>query len=241
MTKIKKSEIVDIARKLFQENGYHGASMGDVAMASGLQKGSLYSHFSGKDELANAALELTLCRLTDRYKPTGNWQKDFLESVRVLTEYLKIEKRCIGLHFLYDLNTCADAVHVRQFFKGIKNHLVRILHNGLDADNADQLAEDALTIIEGATIWQIINNNDASMDRAVSMVQMLLAAKIANHGNEEPLSSEAVAILERYGKSKTLATHVECRLAEELAQTNADMISLRGALAGQIEAESCFL
>jgi AcrR family transcriptional regulator len=39
------------AARLFAEKGYHGTSIGDLAEALGVRKGSLYAHIEGKQEL----------------------------------------------------------------------------------------------------------------------------------------------------------------------------------------------
>ncbi|MEY3053366.1 MAG: hypothetical protein RLY31_3151 [Bacteroidota bacterium] len=46
-----KQRILEEAAKLFQEKGYLAASMRDIADRVGLRVSSLYSHFSGKEEL----------------------------------------------------------------------------------------------------------------------------------------------------------------------------------------------
>jgi TetR/AcrR family transcriptional regulator, cholesterol catabolism regulator len=45
------SSILDAAAKVFKEKGYYHASMSDIAKKTGLLKGSLYHHISGKEEL----------------------------------------------------------------------------------------------------------------------------------------------------------------------------------------------
>src|SRR5690349_8298152 len=45
------NEIRENAFQLFGRFGYDGASIDDIAKASGLSKGALYWHFRGKDEL----------------------------------------------------------------------------------------------------------------------------------------------------------------------------------------------
>lgn len=52
-----KERIKQIAMVLFSKRGYYGASMGDIADAVGIVKASLYSHYSGKDELFLAVAE----------------------------------------------------------------------------------------------------------------------------------------------------------------------------------------
>ena len=47
----RKSELTRAAARLFAEKGYHGTSVGDLADALGVQKGSLYSHIEAKADL----------------------------------------------------------------------------------------------------------------------------------------------------------------------------------------------
>ena len=47
----RRQELTRQAARLFAEKGYHGTSMGDLAEAMGVQKGSLYSLTESKQEL----------------------------------------------------------------------------------------------------------------------------------------------------------------------------------------------
>jgi AcrR family transcriptional regulator len=47
----RRSELTREAARLFAEKGYHGTSIGDLAAAMGVQKGSLYAHISSKQDL----------------------------------------------------------------------------------------------------------------------------------------------------------------------------------------------
>src|SRR5919202_2496677 len=47
----RRSELTREAARLFAEKGYHGTSIGDLAAALGVQKGSLYSHIESKQDL----------------------------------------------------------------------------------------------------------------------------------------------------------------------------------------------
>jgi TetR/AcrR family transcriptional regulator, cholesterol catabolism regulator len=47
----RRTELTRTAARLFAEKGYHGTSIGDLAEAMGVQKGSLYAHIAGKQEL----------------------------------------------------------------------------------------------------------------------------------------------------------------------------------------------
>jgi AcrR family transcriptional regulator len=47
----RRREVTREAAKLFAQKGYHGTSIGDIAEALGVQKGSLYAHIDSKEDL----------------------------------------------------------------------------------------------------------------------------------------------------------------------------------------------
>jgi AcrR family transcriptional regulator len=47
----RRRELTREAARLFAERGYHGTSIGDLAQALGVQKGSLYAHIRSKQDL----------------------------------------------------------------------------------------------------------------------------------------------------------------------------------------------
>src|ERR1700761_9643406 len=52
-----RQKIVETAAVLFNQRGFTGCSMGDIVEATGLEKGTLYGHFSTKEELALLAFD----------------------------------------------------------------------------------------------------------------------------------------------------------------------------------------
>jgi TetR/AcrR family transcriptional regulator, cholesterol catabolism regulator len=47
----RRDELTRQAARLFAEKGYHGTSIGEIAEALGVQKGSLYAHIESKQDL----------------------------------------------------------------------------------------------------------------------------------------------------------------------------------------------
>lgn len=60
-TPITERRIVDAATDLFYERGYHATTMRDIAAAVGIKAGSLYNHYSGKQDIL-----LRICLETSR-------------------------------------------------------------------------------------------------------------------------------------------------------------------------------
>lgn len=51
-----REKILEAARELFNAKGFNATTISDLVEATGMQKGSLYFHFSGKDEIAREVL-----------------------------------------------------------------------------------------------------------------------------------------------------------------------------------------
>jgi TetR/AcrR family transcriptional regulator, cholesterol catabolism regulator len=47
----RRTDLTRAAARLFAEKGYHGTSIGDLAQAMGVRKGSLYAHIESKEDL----------------------------------------------------------------------------------------------------------------------------------------------------------------------------------------------
>jgi AcrR family transcriptional regulator len=54
----KRRQIVDGARTVFMARGFDAASMGEIAKAAGVSKGTLYVYFKDKDELFKAIVAI---------------------------------------------------------------------------------------------------------------------------------------------------------------------------------------
>src|SRR6184192_3429157 len=52
-----RERLLDAARRVFASNGFHGASVEEIASAAGFSTGALYSNFDGKEDLFLALME----------------------------------------------------------------------------------------------------------------------------------------------------------------------------------------
>src|ERR1700749_2884915 len=53
----KRRQILDGASKVFMDLGFDDASMGEIARAAGVSKGTLYVYFADKNQLVEAIVE----------------------------------------------------------------------------------------------------------------------------------------------------------------------------------------
>jgi AcrR family transcriptional regulator len=63
----KRRAILDVAREVFQAEGYAAASMSEIAARVGGSKGTLYNYFRSKEELFSAFLTGTCQRLEETF------------------------------------------------------------------------------------------------------------------------------------------------------------------------------
>lgn len=61
----KRRQILDGARAVFMTSGFDGASMGEIARAAGVSKGTLYVYFDSKEALFEALTLEEKCRLAE--------------------------------------------------------------------------------------------------------------------------------------------------------------------------------
>jgi AcrR family transcriptional regulator len=60
-----RDRVLDAAREVFGEVGYHGAALDVIAGRAGFSKGAVYSNFAGKDDLFLALVEQEIARIRD--------------------------------------------------------------------------------------------------------------------------------------------------------------------------------
>jgi TetR/AcrR family transcriptional regulator, cholesterol catabolism regulator len=85
-----RQEMLRVAARLFQQQGYDATSMNDVAAALKLSKGGLYHHFQSKDEilfdLMNHAMDLTQERIIDRVQGVADPEERLRLLIRLHVE-----------------------------------------------------------------------------------------------------------------------------------------------------------
>lgn len=79
----RRAQIIEAAIACFLERGYTNTSMSDIIKASGLSSGSIYSHFTGKEDILITAINERLDSLKELYEtlPEGAGPQDILEII----------------------------------------------------------------------------------------------------------------------------------------------------------------
>ena len=117
----RRAQIIEAAISCFLEKGYTNTSMSDIIKASGLSSGSIYSHFSGKEDILISAINERLNSVKELYDtfPGGAGPQDILEIIYTnllvnenFTAMLRI--RLVSLHAPEIARATADVIPLLQ-------------------------------------------------------------------------------------------------------------------------------
>jgi AcrR family transcriptional regulator len=93
----RRAELTRQAARLFAEKGYHGTSIGEIAEALGVQKGSLYAHIDSKQDLlyetmleGARAFHAGLDEIPDDVRPVEKIRLALRSHLRVVADQLDV-------------------------------------------------------------------------------------------------------------------------------------------------------
>lgn len=82
----KERAILSAARRIFEEKGYEGARVADVAAAIGVAEGTIYTYFPTKDALVRAMLETFWEGITKEAREAAGGAFDTFQRLEALAE-----------------------------------------------------------------------------------------------------------------------------------------------------------
>ncbi|ACM19657.1 helix-turn-helix transcriptional regulator, TetR family [Geotalea daltonii FRC-32] len=193
-----RENIVDAAYALFKKKGFAATSINDLMAASGLKKGTIYFHFSGKEEIALLVLQRAREQLMEFLETvtTGATPADALENYFAGTIALHHSHEFIGgCIFGNAALEMADsnellARFINQVFRDWTMKLRQIIAEGQGAGQvrddlaADALAQQLVTATEGAIMLARLRKNDAPLRTCFDTFRALLALPQATNNIE---------------------------------------------------------
>ncbi|SFF05106.1 TetR/AcrR family transcriptional regulator [Methylobacterium sp. 13MFTsu3.1M2] len=187
----ERAGAVPALAEAFREHGFEGASLSVLSKATGLGKGSLYNFFpGGKEEMMEAVLadidawfeKVIFSTLEHARDPTAA----VTSMIDDVTEYFRSGRRvclvgCIGLN----ASGAVFAERIRSYFARWISALARCLRaGGVHEPQATQLAEEAVSGIQGAIVLARALEDDAVFLRVVHRQRSVLIDAIANPSAE---------------------------------------------------------
>ena len=111
----RRAQIIEAAVSCFLEKGYTNTSMSDIIKASGLSSGSIYSHFSGKEDILITAINERLNNVKELYEtlPQGASPQDILETIHT--------NQLVNDNFSAMLRICLESLHAPEIARATAN------------------------------------------------------------------------------------------------------------------------
>jgi TetR/AcrR family transcriptional regulator, transcriptional repressor for nem operon len=185
-----RQKIIETAAVLFNQRGFTGCSMGDIVAASGLEKGTLYGHFSTKEELALLAFDHAWKDTSDKRLRNVETVSNAVDKLRLhIDNYVNTPSfpgGCPLLNFAVDADdgNLALRTRVRKALKGWEDLLAKIVEDGQSAGEINpevdphSVANLVISTLEGATVVVRINKRSAALDEAQRHLRLYLETAV---------------------------------------------------------------
>jgi AcrR family transcriptional regulator len=184
-SKSKRYEIIEVASKLFYEQGYNRTGVQQIIQEVGTAKGTFYSHFKSKEELGIAWLKA-------RHTTWNSWLQDAISTKRsaktkllasfdFLGDWMEQSnyRGCAFLNTLCETPECDSplrqeiAQHKLELLEQFKS-LVADHHQGLNGSEQSQIATTLFLLFEGALVEMQNFRDTWPLDAAKAQAKNLL-------------------------------------------------------------------
>ena len=177
----RRAQLIDAARYVFVQHGYHAAAMDDIADRAGVSKPVLYQHFPGKLELYVALLEISGQQLVEAVRESLASTSDNNERVQAAVgAYFKFINDADGAYRLVFESDLTNEPAVRERVEAIEDEcavaIARVisLDTGLTDDEATLLAIGIIGTAETAARRWLREGKVIPISHAVALINRLV-------------------------------------------------------------------
>ena len=195
-----RRRIVERAAPVFNTKGYAGSSMNDLMRETGLGKGGIYNHFSGKEELALAAFEYAIGLMRERFRVAVSHDEGALERLLAVVDVFgglvddpPVAGGCPVLNTAVEADDAHPALKDRaaEAANGWLRLVGSIVKDGVASGElgpkTDPRATASVVVatLEGALMLSKLHDDRAHMERAVDHVRAHLRSLARRVGEGE--------------------------------------------------------
>jgi AcrR family transcriptional regulator len=196
--------ILDVAGSMFARDGYHSASMDEIAARADVSKPMVYAYFGSKEHLYLAYIERTGRQLLDRLERSGQEEDPSLDRLRArITGFLAfVEEHRDGWRVLF-----AEAASSRPLAEEVADQRSRIVaavrrmveNAGLELAThaSDGMAHAIVGAGESLANWWLEHPSvprEQVADWYVGLVQAAVAAAAGRGERQQQLVASVVAV-----------------------------------------------
>jgi TetR/AcrR family transcriptional regulator, transcriptional repressor for nem operon len=186
-----RQEIIRKAAPIFNQRGYEGAALSDLMRATGLEKGGIYRHFSGKEALAAEAFDYA-------WRETFRARIHDLEGIPNTVDRLKqlvanfVERRATIPGGCPLLNTAIDTddgnsvlrARAREALRGWQSYMISMIRTGIKTREVHprvdpkKLATLIISSLEGAIMLFRLERSDEPLRAVQSHLDSYLETEV---------------------------------------------------------------
>jgi AcrR family transcriptional regulator len=163
----RRRQLLEVARRVFAERGFHAASMNDIAVAAGVTKPVLYQHFASKRELFSELLrdvgrdlQDTITKaVTAAETPRQMVELGFSAYFSFVDEHRNAFQLFYGGSMARDTEFADVVSQTENAVAGLVAGLIEI--DGLSDGQRQVLGHGIVGMIEGASIHWLRSSSDA--------------------------------------------------------------------------------
>lgn len=172
---MSKEKIIQTAVEVFSENGYHRASMDEIALRANVAKGTLYYHFPGKAQLFKTLVKDGFQEIIDKVQADLNANLTLEEQIKRIIRHnldLFLESSSLAHIVFNELSNGIDQ-EVLEELKKLRidyiHFLAEVLEEGkqegvLRDVNCNLAAAGIVGMLDSASNYFLNNNNELTRD-----------------------------------------------------------------------------
>jgi AcrR family transcriptional regulator len=169
----RRAQLLQVARQVFAEDGFHGAAMEQIAVRAGVTKPVLYQHFESKKELYLGLLDEDMTRLLEDIGRAIEGARSNRERIeRATGAYFAFIDSNEGSFRLLFRETMGADDEFRRAIERFRDELARRIsaviaaETGLPSSESELLARGVMGIAESAAQWWL-DHRSVPADRVV--------------------------------------------------------------------------
>jgi TetR/AcrR family transcriptional repressor of nem operon len=176
-----KERIIALSAPIFNRHGYSGTSMSDILKATGMEKGGIYNHFKGKEELAVAAFDYNFKQMSRSFgralKAAGDSPSRQLIAIIEIYNggYQALADGCPIMNTATESDDSNPVLRARaqDAMNQWRDLIIRIVNEGMARGefyevNGDEVASLIIASIEGGMLLSKLYEDEKHLRRAVA-------------------------------------------------------------------------
>ncbi|HEX6369676.1 MAG TPA: TetR/AcrR family transcriptional regulator [Longimicrobium sp.] len=188
-----RENIIRQAAALFNQQGFAGASMSDIMLATGLQKGGIYRHFESKEALALEAFDYAIAQMGGRIGATLAGRENAIDRLHgVIDVFARLHDDPPVPGGCPMLNTAIESddgnpalrARARAAMDGLRTLIRQTVRKGIPRNevradvDGDELATLMISTLEGGVALSRLYGDGVHLQRAANAMRRYLDERV---------------------------------------------------------------